>query len=68
MPANSIAAALPAQVCNIKGNVSQNNGQRIYHVQGQRYCEETRTSQSQGERWFCSEAEARRVGWRRLRV
>lgn len=68
LPVNGIAAALPGSGCNIKGNVSQNNGQRIYHVPGQRYYEETRISHAWGERWFCSEAEARRAGWRRSKV
>jgi hypothetical protein len=54
--------------CNIKGNVSIATGERIYHVPGQRYYEETRVSQQHGERWFCSEREAREAGWRRSRV
>ncbi|WDR07570.1 hypothetical protein PSQ90_14990 [Devosia rhodophyticola] len=53
--------------CNIKGNVST-RGERIYHVPGQRYYNQTRISASHGERWFCSEAEARAAGWRRSRV
>jgi hypothetical protein len=53
--------------CNIKGNVST-QGERIYHVPGQRYYNDTRISASHGERWFCSEEEARAAGWRRSRV
>lgn len=53
--------------CNIKGNVST-QGERIYHVPGQRYYDDTRISASHGERWFCSEAEARAAGWRRSKV
>lgn len=53
--------------CNIKGNVNT-QGERIYHVPGQRYYNETRISASHGERWFCSEEEARAAGWRRSRV
>ena len=52
--------------CNIKGNVSR-KGDRIYHVPGQRHYDETRVSPSKGERWFCSEDEARTAGWRRAR-
>jgi len=44
--------------CNIKGNVST-RGERIYHVPGQKYYNATRISASHGERWFCSEQEAR---------
>jgi len=53
--------------CNIKGNVST-RGERIYHVPGQRYYSQTRISASHGERWFCSEAEARAAGWRKSKV
>lgn len=51
--------------CNIKGNVSINSRERIYHVPGQEYYDETKISPQYGERWFCSEAEARAAGWRR---
>ncbi len=53
--------------CFIKGNISINTGQRIYHVPGQRLYAETQISPRRGERWFCSEAEARAAGWRRAR-
>ncbi|CAN7705550.1 thermonuclease family protein [Aminobacter sp. LjRoot7] len=52
--------------CNIKGNISD-KGERIYHVPGQAYYDETRISTGKGERWFCSEQEARNAGWRRAR-
>ncbi|EPE94402.1 sunset domain-containing protein [Rhizobium grahamii] len=51
--------------CNIKGNVSINSGERIYHVPGQHYYEATKISPQYGERWFCSEQEARAAGWRK---
>ena len=51
--------------CNIKGNISHNSGKRIYHMPGDRDYERTRISTSRGERYFCSEAEARAAGWRR---
>ena len=53
--------------CNIKGNVNT-RGERIYHVPGQRYYEKTVIAASHGERWFCSEAEARKAGWRKSKV
>ena len=53
--------------CTIKGNISQNTGERIYHVPGQEYYDETRIRTEFGERWFCSEAEARKAGWRRAK-
>ncbi|GGF82232.1 Endonuclease YncB, thermonuclease family [Mameliella alba] len=51
--------------CRIKGNISTNSGARIYHVPGQAWYEATRISMDKGERWFCSEQEARAAGWRR---
>ena len=53
--------------CDIKGNISINTGERIYHVPGQEHYWETKISRQYGERWFCSEAEARAAGWRKAR-
>ena len=58
-------AARDLGACRIKGNISHNSGRRIYHVPGDRDYERTRISQSRGERYFCTEAEARAAGWRR---
>lgn len=60
-------SAEEAHACTIKGNVNT-RGERIYHVPGQKYYDQTRISSSHGERWFCSEEEARAAGWRRSRV
>ena len=49
----------------VKGNVSYNNDERIYHVPGQRHYDETVIMWSRGERRFCTEAEARAAGWRK---
>ena len=51
--------------CRIKGNISYNRGKRIYHMPGDRDYARTKISPTRGERWFCSEAEARAAGWRR---
>lgn len=53
--------------CDIKGNISVNSGEKIYHVRGQEYYNATRIRPYYGERWFCSEAEAQKAGWRRAR-
>ena len=53
-----------AASCQIKGNISR-SGERIYHVPGARDYGPTRIDESKGERWFCSEDEARKAGWRR---
>lgn len=60
--------ALSGSDCRIKGNISVNTGERIYHVPGQEYYEETRISREKGERWFCSENDARAAGWRKSRA
>ena len=52
--------------CTIKGNISS-KGAHIYHVPSQYYYERTRISTAKGERWFCTEAQARTAGWRRSR-
>ena len=64
--ASAQAAADPSS-CNIKGNVST-SGERIYHMPGQKYYARTAINPRHGERWFCSEAEARAAGWRRSKV
>jgi hypothetical protein len=54
--------------CNIKGNISIETGERIYHVPGQKYYRQTTIRPEFGERWFCSESDARAAGWRRSKV
>lgn len=51
--------------CKIKGNVSYNSGRKIYHIPGQQDYENTVISPRRGERWFCTEAEAKVSGWRK---
>ena len=64
----SFVAQSTSGACNIKGNVSVHTGERIYHLPGQEYYDETQIRTDHGERWFCSEAEARAAGWRRSKV
>ncbi len=49
--------------CKIKGNISINSGRKIYHVPGQKDYENTRIQPEHGERYFCSEEEAKQAGW-----
>lgn len=56
-----------ARGCDIKGNISINSGEKIFHVPGQEDYAGTRISPQYGERWFCTEAEARAAGWRKAR-
>ena len=53
----------PEGPCRIKGNIND-KGDRIYHVPGSESYEHTGISASRGERWFCTEEEARKAGWR----
>src|SRR5436305_1305665 len=55
----------PRPGCAIKGNLSQRTGERIYHLPGQRYYAVTIIDPAAGERWFCTEGEARANGWRK---
>jgi hypothetical protein len=48
--------------------ISTNTGERIYHLPGQKYYFATRINWLRGERWFCSESDARAAGWRKSRV
>ncbi len=52
--------------CPIKGNIDS-KGQRIYHVLGGQWYDRTRNDPAKGERWFCTEEEARAAGWRPAR-
>ena len=49
--------------CKIKGNINA-QGEHIYHVPGSPSYQATGIDGRRGERWFCSEAEAEREGWR----
>lgn len=63
--ARVVDAPLPNQSCVIKGNIS--SGGRIYHVPGQDHYDRTRINPANGERWFCTRAEAEAAGWRAAR-
>jgi micrococcal nuclease len=50
--------------CLIKGNISI-AGEKIYHLPGQEYYDETFIDTTIGEKWFCTETEAQSAGWRK---
>ncbi len=54
-------------LCQIKGNISS-SGEKIYQVQGQKYYNKTVIDESKGEKWFCTEEEARYSGWRNSKL
>jgi micrococcal nuclease len=62
-----VAAPGDPGTCLIKGNIAS-DGERIYHLPGQRYYDVTIVSEAKGERWFCTEQEARDAGWRPAEV
>jgi phosphatidylserine/phosphatidylglycerophosphate/cardiolipin synthase-like enzyme len=71
-PGNQFANRAPAPTpkregaagCIIKGNVTR-NGERIYHVPGDRTYDRVRMDTGQDKRWFCTEEQAVAAGWRK---
>lgn len=53
----------PKYNCKIKGNIS-NDGEKIYHIPGDQYYNVTKINKT-GEKYFCSEKEAEKEGFRR---
>lgn len=56
-------ASIPSNGCKIKGNINA-KGDKIYHMPGSQYYESTQIDTPQGERWFCTEQQAKDAGWR----
>lgn len=56
----------PLGSCLIKGNISS-TGEKIYHLPGCGSYEKTQIDEGRGERWFCSEDEAVKAGWRKAK-
>ena len=50
--------------CDIKGNINR-TGDRVYHLPGSQYYRSIEIEPARGERWFCTENEARDAGWDR---
>lgn len=50
--------------CVIKGNISFESEEKIYHMPGDKYYSATSIDPAYGERWFCTESEAKANGWR----
>jgi endonuclease YncB( thermonuclease family) len=48
--------------CNIKGNISSSG--KIYHIPASAWYKKTKINTAKGERWFCSEDDAKAAGWR----
>lgn len=54
----------PSSDCKIKGDITL-DGKKIYYVPGHLLYGQTRINPEDGERWFCTEEEARANGWRK---
>ena len=50
--------------CLIKGNINA-KGERIYHMPEQTFYDKTVIDESKGERWFCTEEDGIKAGWRK---
>ena len=61
----SIQSTIAKPECTIKGNISINTGNKVYHLPGMEDYESTVITREKGERWFCSESEAIENGWRK---
>lgn len=58
-----VAAQEAPKGCPIKGNINRKQ-EKIYHAPWSPWYTRTKVSLKKGERWFCSEADAIRAGWR----
>ncbi|MBD2101630.1 cold shock domain-containing protein [Leptolyngbya sp. FACHB-261] len=58
-------ASITKPGCTIKGNISINTGNPVYHLSGMEDYESTVIDPASGERWFCTESEAIANGWRK---
>lgn len=62
-PSPSPTTSIIKPGCKIKGNISITTRKKLYHLPGMRDYEITRIDPTKGERWFCTEAEAKSKGW-----
>ena len=58
-----ITGNITREGCMIKGNINK-KGEKIYHCPRWRDYDKTIIDEEHGERWFCTEDEARSAGWR----
>jgi hypothetical protein len=55
----------PKPGCNIKGNISIDTGNKLYHLPGMKDYKITKISPEKGEKWFCTKSEAIASGWKK---
>ncbi|HHP7229822.1 MAG TPA: hypothetical protein ACFCUY_03060 [Xenococcaceae cyanobacterium] len=59
----SLIKSVTKPECIIKGNISFNKGNKVYHLPGMEDYESTVIDPAKGEKWFCTESEAISSGW-----
>ena len=59
----SLIKSVTKPECIIKGNISFNKGNKVYHLPGMEDYESTIIDPAKGEKWFCTESEAIARGW-----
>jgi len=57
----------PPHNCLIKGNISFTSKEKIFHSPGCDSYKKTIINQNEGEKWFCSEDDAIKAGWRKAK-
>ena len=62
---SSLLAFAAQPSCSIKGNISIDSGKKLYHLPGMEDYETTNIEPIHGERWFCTEADAKASGWQK---
>lgn len=60
---SSALQTVTAGNCQIKGNITA-KGEKVYHTPQSPWYAKTTINTADGERWFCTEREARAAGWR----
>ena len=68
MPAEERNLLQTEQQCKIKGNISKTTGEKIYHLPGDKYYDQTKIDAFAGEKVFCTESEAIKAGWRHSKI
>ena len=64
---SSASYETPERNCNIKANINK-QGEKIYHIPGDTYYDKTEITPETGERYFCTEEEAQKAGWRHSKI
>jgi micrococcal nuclease len=60
-----VSAAPPNERCVIKGNIADNGGDKRYFLPSCKNYTTTTINTNAGEKYFCSEKEAQKAGWKK---